>query len=441
MAADGNGDSGFQHRDGKLLNCPSSEINTNPESQKIVGTTLSPMSMYKSSYGVDLFYGSDWDPLVSLAQNVELKGSSIASHNQIASSPYAVGVLGNQGISSTSHLVQCSSDPTFVGLVPMLPCFGNGSFSEMVSSLCLPEYGQIANAGCPPDHPPIKEGSTQITSTKLRKDTGHGSLLQEDSQISDEGAARSSPSGKKRRRVPDAHSQFNPLQNTDQQKDDSGESPQSPREQDEKKLKTEQNPSVNLRGKVTGKQSNGCSHDGEVSKEEYIHVRARRGQATNSHSLAERVRREKISKRMRFLQDLVPGCNKITGKAVMLDEIINYVQSLQQQVEFLSMKLAAVNPELNIDIERMLSKDILHSRGGSAAILGFSPGTSSSHPHPQVTPQGATPAIQSTYPQLHHMLQIPSMWDDDFQSVFQMGFISNPVLDNPGPNGCMKVDM
>lgn len=76
----------------------------------------------------------------------------------------------------------------------------------------------------------------------------------------------------------------------------------------------------------------------------YIHVRARRGQATDSHSLAERVRREKISERMKALQALVPGCEKITGKAIMLDEIINYVQSLQNQVEFLSMKLASVNP-------------------------------------------------------------------------------------------------
>ncbi|KAI3973643.1 hypothetical protein MKW92_023237 [Papaver armeniacum] len=76
----------------------------------------------------------------------------------------------------------------------------------------------------------------------------------------------------------------------------------------------------------------------------YIHVRARRGQATDSHSLAERVRREKISERMKLLQSLVPGCDKVTGKALMLDEIINYVQSLQNQVEFLSMKLASVNP-------------------------------------------------------------------------------------------------
>ncbi|KAI7731529.1 hypothetical protein M8C21_017658, partial [Ambrosia artemisiifolia] len=37
---------------------------------------------------------------------------------------------------------------------------------------------------------------------------------------------------------------------------------------------------------------------------DYIHVRARRGQATDSHSLAERVRREKISERMKLLQDL-----------------------------------------------------------------------------------------------------------------------------------------
>ncbi|GKV36341.1 hypothetical protein SLEP1_g44482 [Rubroshorea leprosula] len=76
----------------------------------------------------------------------------------------------------------------------------------------------------------------------------------------------------------------------------------------------------------------------------YIHVRARRGQATDSHSLAERVRREKISERMKILQRLVPGCDKVTGKALMLDEIINYVQSLQNQVELLSMKLASLNP-------------------------------------------------------------------------------------------------
>ncbi|KAJ3708529.1 hypothetical protein LUZ61_012234 [Rhynchospora tenuis] len=81
--------------------------------------------------------------------------------------------------------------------------------------------------------------------------------------------------------------------------------------------------------------------EGEIP-EGYIRVRARRGQATDSHSIAERVRREKISARMKTLQGLVPACDKVMGKASMLDEIINYVQSLQNQVEFLSMKLTSV---------------------------------------------------------------------------------------------------
>ncbi|KAK4393688.1 Transcription factor BEE 2 [Sesamum angolense] len=69
-------------------------------------------------------------------------------------------------------------------------------------------------------------------------------------------------------------------------------------------------------------------------------------------------RREKISKKMKCLQDLVPGCYKVTGKAGMLDEIINYVQSLQKQVEFLSMKLAAINPRLDFSIDNIFAKEI-----------------------------------------------------------------------------------
>ncbi|KAK4257130.1 hypothetical protein QN277_006760 [Acacia crassicarpa] len=98
----------------------------------------------------------------------------------------------------------------------------------------------------------------------------------------------------------------------------------------------------------------------EPPKPDYIHVRARRGQATDSHSLAERARREKISERMKILQDLVPGCNKVIGKALVLDEIINYIQSLQRQVEFLSMKLEAVNSRMNVNpnVEGFPSKDL-----------------------------------------------------------------------------------
>ncbi|KAL3328987.1 hypothetical protein AABB24_036211 [Solanum stoloniferum] len=40
-------------------------------------------------------------------------------------------------------------------------------------------------------------------------------------------------------------------------------------------------------------------------------VRARRGQATDPHSIAERLRRERISERIKALQELVPSCNKV----------------------------------------------------------------------------------------------------------------------------------
>lgn len=62
------------------------------------------------------------------------------------------------------------------------------------------------------------------------------------------------------------------------------------------------------------------------------------------------VRREKISERMKYLQDLVPGCDKITGKAGMLDEIINYVQSLQKQVEVKKKKKLATKSSEFISI-------------------------------------------------------------------------------------------
>ncbi|KAK1381467.1 hypothetical protein POM88_028211 [Heracleum sosnowskyi] len=41
----------------------------------------------------------------------------------------------------------------------------------------------------------------------------------------------------------------------------------------------------------------------------------------------------------------------------MLDEIINSVQSLQQEVESLSMKLSTVNLELDFNMEDILSQD------------------------------------------------------------------------------------
>lgn len=82
-----------------------------------------------------------------------------------------------------------------------------------------------------------------------------------------------------------------------------------------------------------GRNGNGVAVGGGAPK---ARVRARRGQATDPHSIAERLRREKISDRMKNLQELVPNSNK-TDKASMLEEIIEYIKFLQLQTKVLSM--------------------------------------------------------------------------------------------------------
>ncbi|XVE78846.1 hypothetical protein DITRI_Ditri14bG0011000 [Diplodiscus trichospermus] len=65
-------------------------------------------------------------------------------------------------------------------------------------------------------------------------------------------------------------------------------------------------------------------------------VRAKRGCATHPRSIAERVRRTKISDRIRKLQDLVPNMDKQTNTADMLDLAVDYIKDLQNQVKTLS---------------------------------------------------------------------------------------------------------
>ncbi|KAK1325707.1 Transcription factor bHLH75 [Acorus calamus] len=92
------------------------------------------------------------------------------------------------------------------------------------------------------------------------------------------------------------------------------------------------------RSSERGKKKKKCSatKEGE-NPNEVVHVRARRGQATDSHSLAERVRREKINEKLRCLQDLVPGCHK-----------------------FLSMKILAANTyyDFNLDMDTNIGTEV-----------------------------------------------------------------------------------
>ncbi|KMT14110.1 hypothetical protein BVRB_4g079320 isoform B [Beta vulgaris subsp. vulgaris] len=63
---------------------------------------------------------------------------------------------------------------------------------------------------------------------------------------------------------------------------------------------------------------------------------SKRSRAAEVHNLSERRRRDRINEKMRALQELIPNCNK-ADKASMLDEAIEYLKTLQIQVQILSM--------------------------------------------------------------------------------------------------------
>ncbi|XP_009102592.1 transcription factor bHLH77 isoform X2 [Brassica rapa] len=170
---------------------------------------------------------------------------------------------------------------------------------------------------------------------------------------------------------------------------------------------------------------------------DYIHVRARRGQATDSHSLAERARREKISERMTLLQDLVPGCNRITGKAVMLDEIINYVQSLQRQ--FLSMKLATINPRMEFNPSAALSTEMVQPGEALTQSLYSMACSEQRLPSAYYSLAKNMPRFSDT--QFHStdafvQAETQGFWENDLQSIVQMGF--GDVQQQSNNNSCSE---
>ncbi|KAI4365729.1 hypothetical protein MLD38_021693 [Melastoma candidum] len=63
---------------------------------------------------------------------------------------------------------------------------------------------------------------------------------------------------------------------------------------------------------------------------------AKRSRAAEVHNLSERRRRDRITRRLRALQELIPHCNK-ADKASILDKAIGYLKFLQMQVQIMSM--------------------------------------------------------------------------------------------------------
>ncbi|KAH7276510.1 hypothetical protein KP509_39G010000 [Ceratopteris richardii] len=81
--------------------------------------------------------------------------------------------------------------------------------------------------------------------------------------------------------------------------------------------------------------------------------RARRGQATDPHSIAERKRREKIANAMKELQELVPVLNK-ADRIAFVDGVIEYVKFLQLQTKvFFMSRLGTTGASLVADASQV----------------------------------------------------------------------------------------
>ncbi|CAL0302346.1 unnamed protein product [Lupinus luteus] len=91
---------------------------------------------------------------------------------------------------------------------------------------------------------------------------------------------------------------------------------------------------------------------------------SKRSRSAEVHNLSERKRRDRINEKMRALQELIPNCNKV-DKASMLDEAIEYLKTLQLQVQIMSMGAGLYMPAM------MLPMGMQHMQ--ASHIAPFSP--------------------------------------------------------------------
>ncbi|XP_073134604.1 transcription factor bHLH62-like [Henckelia pumila] len=336
------------------------------------------------------------------------------------------------------NLVPLSSDPGFADTAARFSCFGNMGFSEMGLKLDSDKLSRVSSSQS------LKFPGSRLMGVQGNRDAALRASACGKKSVNENGEIGDSRENSSvSEQIPCgetgliAQNDANSRKRKSVQRGKAIETPSSTVTKDANVVASENSESNIKRSKSEDGNSNQKHSNDNNSKpleapKDYIHVRARRGQATDAHSLAERVRREKISERMKFLQDLVPGCSKVTGKAVMLDEIINYVQSLQRQVEFLSMKLSIVNPRMDINMEALMSKDMFQSRGSLPQDVypthGYafqSDATFQGNNFNMALGRNQTGQLPSTESFSQISSQVSTFWEDDLHSIVQMGFGQN----------------
>ncbi|KAK8650801.1 hypothetical protein V6N13_140425 [Hibiscus sabdariffa] len=340
-----------------------------------------------------------------------------------------------------SSMADFSTDPGFAERAAKFSCFGSRSFNGRTSQFGLnSNYNEISDYRSNPSSSNAKlprVSSSPSLKAMASQDRSELANSQEESSITNGGPGSKASKGtnsRKRKAAPKAKTN----ENSASQSTNAAKANEQNEESKEKRSKsTESNGNQN----VSVKTEEDANIKPPEPPKDYIHVRARRGQATDSHSLAERVRREKISERMKLLQNLVPGCNKVTGKALLLDEIINYVQSLQRQVEFLSMKLASANTRLEFNVDSsLMPKDVFQSSNSLTHHI-FPLDSSASATFGQQTQQNPAPSgglsdgtltqclVDPLATPIHQftqtLSQYPAFCEGDLQTIVEMGFAQN----------------
>ncbi|RWW88684.1 hypothetical protein BHE74_00002431 [Ensete ventricosum] len=248
-----------------------------------------------------------------------------------------------------------AANPGFVERAPRSSCFGAWSYGGLGDQSGLPEAGNLSRVpsshslksagalqmGVPDNGKDASKSNPERIETEMRSKLGGGMPPSSTSgRTMASGAAnnvskRKAASRGRGKEAPLSSSNVNsPTAAEDEHPDAKRCKPAKTNGADKDsvvKQETEQNIGASQK---KGKENNAKPQE---PPKDYIHVRARRGQATDSHSLAER-----IGKRMKLLQDLVPGCNKLGS---FWESDLQYVVRMgigqSQGAEFFSQSLHA----------------------------------------------------------------------------------------------------
>ncbi|KAM7272369.1 hypothetical protein ACFE04_027032 [Oxalis oulophora] len=133
-------------------------------------------------------------------------------------------------------------------------------------------------------------------------------------------------------------------------------------------------PTNNLKRKCRDAEDSECPSEDVEEESEGVKKSAlarsagsKRSRAAEVHNLSERRRRDRINEKMHALQELIPNCSKV-DKASMLDEAIEYLKTLQLQVQIMSMGAGVYMPHM------MLQPGMHYSSMGVGMGMGMSMG-------------------------------------------------------------------